>query len=94
VSTLRDTPVNITLVGLDPDGGVLTYEIVTDPLHGSLSNAAIDLPDLEYTPDAGWTGTDSFTFKVNDGVSDSNIATVTIDVNQTDWKIFLPLLMK
>jgi hypothetical protein len=33
-----------------------------------------------YTPEAGFVGTDSFTFKGNDGEVDSNTATYTINV--------------
>ena len=47
------------------------------PMHGTLSGTA---PDLTYTPDAGFVGTDSFSFAVNDGSLDSAPATVTIDV--------------
>ena len=35
-----------------------------------------------YTPAAGFTGSDSFTCKANDGTTDSNVVTVTITVNQ------------
>jgi hypothetical protein len=34
-----------------------------------------------YTPNAGYTGTDSFTYRVNDGKVDSAIATVTLNVS-------------
>ena len=34
-----------------------------------------------YTPPAAWTGVDTFTYKVNDGTTDSGLATVTINVN-------------
>ncbi len=34
-----------------------------------------------YTPNLNFNGTDSFTFKVNDGEEDSNIAAITITVN-------------
>lgn len=34
-----------------------------------------------YTPNASFSGTDSFTYKANDGTSDSNIATVSITVS-------------
>jgi hypothetical protein len=37
-------------------------------------------PDVTYTPDSGYGGADSFTFKINDGYSDSNTATVSITV--------------
>ena len=79
VTTDEDTPVAITLTASDPDGGdTLTYSIVTGPAHGQLSG---DAPDLTYTPDAGYAGPDSFTFVANDGLVDSNEATVSITVN-------------
>ena len=34
-----------------------------------------------YTPTPGQYGTDTFTYYANDGTDDSNVATVTIDVN-------------
>ena len=42
-----------------------------------------------YTPAAGFTGTDSFTYRANDGQDNSNVATVTINVSVTD--VQLPL---
>src|SRR4029453_1887873 len=45
--------------------------------HGTLSGAA---PTVTYSPAANYDGPDSFTFKANDGTSDSNVATVTITV--------------
>ena len=38
-------------------------------------------PNVTYTPAANYHGSDSFTFKANDGTADSNIATVSITVN-------------
>lgn len=79
VTTTVDTAVAINLTGSDPDGDSLSYIVTSDPVSGILMGTA---PDLTYTPDAGFTGTDSFTFKVNDGELDSNIATVTINVTE------------
>jgi gliding motility-associated-like protein len=73
----EDVPTAITLSGSDPDGSAVTYSIVSVPTHGTLSGTA---PNLTYTPDLNYNGGDSFTFKVNDGTTDSNIATVTITV--------------
>jgi hypothetical protein len=70
-------PLAITLTGSDNDGDNLTFIVVTQPANGTLSGRA---PNLTYTPKAGFTGTDSFTFKVNDGALDSEPVTVTIDV--------------
>ena len=68
---------NITLSGSDVDDNPLTYTIVTQPLHGTLSGAT---PNLTYTPLLFYSGADTFTFKVNDGTVDSNIATISITV--------------
>ncbi|MBN2149132.1 MAG: tandem-95 repeat protein [Anaerolineales bacterium] len=76
VYTDEDLAVEITLTATDLYPGSLTWD-VGDPAHGTLSGIA---PDLTYTPDADWNGTDNFTFTVNDGELDSNIATVTIIV--------------
>jgi hypothetical protein len=45
---------------------------VTSPAHGTLSGTA---PNVTYTPAANYNGSDSFTFKVNDGALDSTPAT-------------------
>jgi hypothetical protein len=76
-STQRDTPVNIALVATDPDGDALTYRVVTPPAQGTLSGAGAN---RTYTPNAGYTGGDSFSFVANDGQVDSNVATISITI--------------
>ena len=108
VLTLVDTPVNITLEYSDsdecggssacficksPDEGakfIYTFEIVDPPAHGTLDGTG---PIVEYSPAPGYFGPDSFTFKVNDGLFDSNTAQINITV-VTELKIFLPILIK
>ena len=65
----------------DVDVDTLTYSIVDDTnANGTVSlNSAMGA--YTYTPDANFNGTASFTFKVNDGTTDSNIATITFTVN-------------
>jgi len=77
LSTPIDTPLDITLTASDPDGDPLTFSVAADPAQGSLSG---DAPGLTYTPDAGFVGSDSFTFRANDGTSDSNVAVISIVV--------------
>ena len=77
IAATEDTPSPVTLTGTDLDGDGLTFVVVTGAAHGSLSGTA---PNLTYTPDANYVGTDSFTYKANDGTSDSASATVAIDV--------------
>ncbi|HQL27689.1 MAG TPA: Ig-like domain-containing protein [Anaerolineaceae bacterium] len=78
VSTSVDTPVAVVLSGTDVDGDSLTYTVLTAPAHGALTGTA---PSLTYTPASGYTGADSFTYKVNDGTADSTAATVAITIN-------------
>ncbi len=77
IMTEEDTPVSITLIGDDPDGDTLTYNVVTGPSNGRLSGTA---PKLTYTPETDFFGTDSFTFTINDGKADSVPTTVIIVV--------------
>lgn len=76
----------------DPDGlpGPYTFTIVDQPQHGALSGTG---DTRTYTPTDGYVGTDSFTWRVNDGASDSNLATITIDVVQEEHLIYLPLVL-
>lgn len=78
VSTNEDTTLGITLTGSDPEGAPLTYLIVSQPSNGTLSGTA---PALTYTPAPNFNGADNFTFKVNDGTTESAPATVSITVN-------------
>ncbi len=85
VSTNEDTAKTITLSGADADGlpGSLTYDIATQPAHGSVSCAGAS---CTYTPDANYNGTDTFTFTTKDGPvanrawATSTPATVTVNV--------------
>ena len=82
VSVDEDNPVDITLVGSDVDGDDLTYSLVSDPSNGTVS---VEGNKATYTPNSNYNGTDTFTYKANDGSVDSNVSTVTITVtNQND----------
>ncbi len=77
VSTPKSSAVPITLSGSDPDGDPLTYVIVSGPSHGTVTGTA---PNVTYTPTKNYQGSDSFSFKVNDGNLDSAPAIVSITV--------------
>jgi len=82
-TTNEDTPVTTDLVAndYDTDGSIVpsTVAIVTGPANGSLTNNGDGT--VTYTPDPGFSGTDTYTYTVddNDGLT-SNVATVTITV--------------
>jgi len=68
-------PINLT--GNASNGAVLTYTIVTPPQYGSLTGTP---PNLIYSPHLYYSGTDTLSFKVNDGKNDSSVATVSITI--------------
>lgn len=55
-----------------------TVRAISNPSHGTLTLAADG--SFAYTLTAGFVGDDTFTYQVNDGAVDSNLATVTIHV--------------
>jgi VCBS repeat-containing protein len=83
-ATNENTTLNVAAQGVlsndtDADGDTLTASKVSNPSHGSVtlnSNGS-----FAYIPDSGYTGTDSFTYRANDGQANSNTATVTINVD-------------
>jgi hypothetical protein len=91
-TAVLNTALPITLTASDSDSPSLTFAVTANPSHGSLG--ALGTPSctpggggstcgaaVTYTPTTGYTGSDSFQFKVNDGTADSNIATVSITVD-------------
>jgi hypothetical protein len=69
--------VGITLSGTDVDGDTLTFALVTNPASGTVSGAP---PNVTYTPNSGFTGADSFTYRVSDAALSSPAVTVSITV--------------
>ncbi|MBF0148489.1 MAG: cadherin-like domain-containing protein [Magnetococcales bacterium] len=74
-------PFTGSLAVADPDGGPTSYQIITQPTQGILAITDPTTGAYTYTPNTGVHGTDSFTYKINDGLSDSAPITVAITVN-------------
>ena len=70
--------ISVKLSGSDVENDAITFTVLTQPAKGTLNGAA---PNLIYIPNIGYTGTDSFTFKVNDGKSDSQTITANLNVS-------------
>ena len=62
----------------DADGDAFEARLVSNPSHGTLD--LLLNGGFRYTPNPRFFGSDSFTYRANDGASDSNVATVTITV--------------
>src|SRR5438105_772337 len=52
--------------------------VVTQPAHGTLSGTA---PNLTYQPATNYFGGDAFTFQVNNGITNSATATVSLNIS-------------
>ncbi|WP_263458636.1 cadherin-like domain-containing protein [Bathymodiolus japonicus methanotrophic gill symbiont] len=63
----------------DPDANILQPIIVTQPANGIVHVLAGG--SFSYQPNSGFSGVNSFTYKANDGIADSNTAIVKITVN-------------
>ena len=82
-TTAQDTPLTVPAPGVlgndsDPDGDTLTASVNTGPAHGMLTLHADG--SFTYTPAAGYSGPDSFTYRAGDGAASSAPTTVTITV--------------
>ncbi len=63
----EDSNSTIVLEGSDADNDNLTFVIVSQPSNGQLSGT---LPNVVYTPNSNFNGTDNFSYRVNDGIVD------------------------
>ena len=72
-TTNEDTGIDINVLANDTDldGGTLSVSGVTQVGNGTVN----------YTPDANFNGTDSFTYTITDGQGGSDTATVDLTVN-------------
>jgi hypothetical protein len=82
VTTTKDTAITIDTGTYDKDANAdtKTLTIVSGPYHGKLTAVGGAAQSKTYTPNSGFTGEDKFTFKMNDGTTDSDIKTITIKI--------------
>jgi 6-phosphogluconolactonase (cycloisomerase 2 family) len=80
VSTPDRTAAPVSLRCTDSDGDPVTTSIVAQPAHGTLGSVDQASGTVVYTPQVGYSGSDSFTFAASDGTNSSNPATATITI--------------
>jgi len=80
VEATAGRPSEIALEFSDPDEqpGNYRFLLAKAPANGTATWQSYNR--FTYLPNAGFVGTDRFTWKVNDGASDSNVATATVTV--------------
>ena len=76
IETSEDVAGSATLTASDVEGDSLSWTVSTGAENG---NAAVVNGEVTYTPDADFSGTDSFVVEVSDG-TDSDTITVTVTV--------------
>jgi VCBS repeat-containing protein len=80
LTTAEDSPGTDTLVAADIDSPTLTYSVVTQPQHGTVTITNVITGAYTYTPAPDFNGGDSFTFQASDGSAVSNVATIAVTV--------------
>jgi choice-of-anchor A domain-containing protein/uncharacterized repeat protein (TIGR01451 family) len=68
-----------------PPGAAAAVELVGGAAHGTVSAAADG--GFRYTPAKGYAGSDTFTYRLRQASSTSNVATVTVDVTPRQAKL-------
>jgi hypothetical protein len=83
-TTAEGTPITINVLAndSDADGDTLSITGTTDPSHGSIS--ITDDDRILYTPEAGYTGEDTFSYSVSDGNGGEASASISINVTSDD----------
>ena len=82
IATYKSLATAGTISAYDPEGDELTYEIVRYAAHGRVTLTDRHTGAYVYTPDAGYTGQDSFDYVVYDRYGNySTSATVSITVS-------------
>lgn len=69
-----------TLSGSDPEKSALLYSLTSNGTLGTATITNSATGAFSYQPKTGSLGTDSFSFKVNNGSLDSKVATVTVQI--------------
>jgi hypothetical protein len=96
-TTTENMPLVVTAPGLllndsDVDGDVLTATLASCPADGTLT--LNEDGSFVYTPDAHYSGSDSFNYRANDSWYDSKVVSVTITVLPGVYRIYLPVAVQ
>ncbi|MCA9258866.1 MAG: tandem-95 repeat protein [Planctomycetales bacterium] len=71
----------------DADGDALSVVLVAGPANGSVTLNADG--SFNYIPNAGFVGIDAFTYTAGDGLADSRVATVSVEVQPPPTRFFV-----
>ncbi|MDM8523963.1 putative Ig domain-containing protein [Desulfococcaceae bacterium HSG8] len=81
LETDEDTALKGKLFAFDAEEDALSYTIVTGPARGTVEITDAETGEFTYTPDENEGGTETFTWQANDGLSDSEIVSILIQID-------------
>ena len=103
-ATSAGTPVSVTLQGSDVESCNLSFAVTQAPQNGTTGSVSAqpcvagspntDTAAVTYTPNAGFTGTDTFTYQVTDGSGATATATATVTVTGGGPTTIAPSVLK
>jgi hypothetical protein len=80
VNTNISTDIGVLANDYDPDGNTISISSFTQPSYGTTSQVS---GKVRYVPAADYAGSDSFTYRITDGLLISNVATVNVTIKKS-----------
>lgn len=88
LNTYRNVALTARFSGIDPEGDLLTYQLMDKPARGAVTISPDDPSVFVYTPYENKTGKDSFTYVAIDSVGNtSEPATVRVKIEKPNTKV-------
>jgi len=88
LSTYKNVEISGSFAGVDPEGDLLTFQLVSKPARGAVTQAEAGSAAFIYTPYENKTGKDAFTYVAVDAVGNtSQPATVSIRIEKQKTKV-------
>ncbi|MCI8474994.1 MAG: cadherin-like domain-containing protein [Oscillospiraceae bacterium] len=86
--TYKNVEIQGTFAGVDPEGDLLTFQLISKPARGAVTQEADGSTQFTYTPYENKTGKDAFTYVAVDAVGNTSApATVSIKIEKQKTKI-------
>lgn len=88
LSTYKNVAITAQFAATDPEGDILTFQLVKKPARGAVTMPVDGSSEFVYTPYENKTGKDSFTYVAVDAVGNtSGLATVQIKIEKPSTKV-------
>lgn len=88
LNTYKNVEVQGTFAGVDPEGDLLTFQLISKPARGAVTQAEDGSAAFTYTPYENKTGKDAFTYVAVDAQGNtSSPATVSIKISKQKTKV-------